>query len=594
MNGSPIKTRSGRVTLLLYAVLLAAPGAVNAQFIFTTNNGAINIIGYNGSPGSIVIPATTNGYPVTSIANSAFAYRGMTNVTIPNSVIGIGSGAFEYCSSLRSVTIPNGVSNIDNSTFYSCSSLTNVTIPNSVTNIGYTAFEYCSSLKSVTIPDRVLNVGSDAFNYCYVMTNVTVGGSVINLWTQPFNYCYKLAAITVNPTNAFYSSTNGVLFNRSQNTLIECPMRKAGAYTVPDSVQFINQYSFEQCTNLTSVTMGAKVLNIAEGAFEGCSGLTNLVLNTNLTGISMEAFSVCSNLTNVMIPSKVGYIGEQAFTACYKLAAITVDANNSWYSSVGGVLFDKGQTTLVQYPGGASGGYTIPNGVTSIADWSFAACNPTSVTIPDSVTSIGVDAFEGCTGMTNLTIGSNVTSIGGEAFDYCTHLTSVTIPDSVTSIGGIDTFDMCTGLITVTIGTNVTSLGWNAFSWCSSLTSIYFRGNAPSLDPGGVFPDDANATVYYLPGTTGWDTFEANSGLPTVPWTPQAQTGDGSFGVQTNQFGFNITWPGATSVVVEACTDLGNSVWSPVATNTLTGGSSYFCDPQWTNYPGRFYRLRSP
>jgi hypothetical protein len=101
-----------------------------------------------------------------------------------------------------------------------------------------------------------------------------------------------------------------------------------------------------------------------------------------------------------------------------------------------------------------------------------------------------------------------------------------------------------------------------------------------------------NTIVYYLPGTTGWgSTF---SGCPALLWNPQAQTGDGSFGVLNNQFGFNITGTTNIPVVVEACTDLANPAWSPVGTNTLTGGSSYFSDSQWTNYPARFYRLRSP
>ena len=107
-----------------------------------------------------------------------------------------------------------------------------------------------------------------------------------------------------------------------------------------------------------------------------------------------------------------------------------------------------------------------------------------------------------------------------------------------------------------------------------------------------VFSGDNNATVYYLPGTTGWgSTF---GGRPTVLWNPQVQTGDASFGVRTNRFGFTITGTSNLVIVVEACTNLANPIWSPVGTNTLTGGSSYFSDPQWTNYPARFYRLRSP
>jgi hypothetical protein len=125
---------------------------------------------------------------------------------------------------------------------------------------------------------------------------------------------------------------------------------------------------------------------------------------------------------------------------------------------------------------------------------------------------------------------------------------------------------------------------------------VHFKGNSPSFGVGVFGPDVYNpldpATIYYLPGTTGWSTNFA--GLPTVLWNPQVQTSDASFGVGTNQFGFTITGTSNLVIVVEACTNLANPSWSPVGTNTLTGGSSYFSDAQWTNHPGRFYRLRSP
>jgi len=129
-----------------------------------------------------------------------------------------------------------------------------------------------------------------------------------------------------------------------------------------------------------------------------------------------------------------------------------------------------------------------------------------------------------------------------------------------------------------------------------SLTGVYFLGNAPApTNDLSVFEYDNNPTAYYLAGTTGWGTnFD---GLPTALWflpNPIILNNGTSFGVQTKGFGFTICWATNISVVVEACTNMSNPVWQPVSTNTLTGGSSYFSDPQWTNYPGRFYRLCSP
>jgi hypothetical protein len=172
---------------------------------------------------------------------------------------------------------------------------------------------------------------------------------------------------------------------------------------------------------------------------------------------------------------------------------------------------------------------------------------------------------------------------GGKAGNY-------TIPNSVTNVA-YNALAECYYLTNVTIPNSVTVIGSDAFYYCYRLTGIYFHGNAPSLGS-NVFDYDSNATIYHLPGTTGWGpTF---GGLPTVLLNPQVQTSDASFGVRTNQFGFNLSGPDGLVIVVEACTNFTNPVWQPVQTNTLTGGSSYFSDPQWTNYPGRFYRLRSP
>jgi hypothetical protein len=120
---------------------------------------------------------------------------------------------------------------------------------------------------------------------------------------------------------------------------------------------------------------------------------------------------------------------------------------------------------------------------------------------------------------------------------------------------------------------------------------VYFKGNAPSAGS-TVFNSDNNTTVYYLSGTTGWSSIFA--GRPAVLWNPQVQTSGASFGVRTNRFGFNLTGTSGLVIVVEACTNLASPFWQPVQTNTLTSGSSYFSDSQWTNYTGRFYRLRSP
>jgi hypothetical protein len=188
--------------------------------------------------------------------------------------------------------------------------------------------------------------------------------------------------------------------------------------------------------------------------------------------------------------------------------------------------------------------------------------------------------------------GLPVNSIGANAF-ASTGLTSVTIPDGITSIGP-EAFYSCPSLTNAIIGNGVVSMGTEVFQYCDSLTNVHFWGDSPALN-GAVFGGNNTATVYYLPGTTGWGLLFA--ARPTAIWSlpnPVVLTCGPSFGIQTNSFGFIISWATNASVVVEACTNLASPVWLPLATNTLNGGTSYFSELLQTNSPRRFYRVISP
>ena len=483
--------------LLSLLLLLALPVVAQAQFTFTTNSGAITITAYTGSGGAVTIPATTNGYPVTSIGDNAFGdVFSLTSVTIPNSVTNIGGGAFFYCSSLTSVTIPNSVTSIGEEAFSFCDSLTNITVTagnpdySSVNGVLFdqaqaTLIQYPGGLGgNYTIPNGVTSIGYAAFESCASLTSVTIPQSVTSIGVATFFECTSLTNITVVAGNPDYSSINGVLFDQAQATLIECPGGLSGGYTIPNSVTNIGAEAFAYCTVLTSVTIPNNVTGIGVEAFYACYRLTSVTIPNSVISIGTEAF-YHSGLADVIVPSSVTSIGEQAFFMCYDLTNITVVAGNPDYGSINGVLFDQAQATLIQYPGGLHGGYIIPNGVTNI----------------------GADAFSYCNGLTGVAIPNSVTRIGVDAFNACFSLTSVTIPGSVTSIGDY------------------------AFAGCP-ITSAYFLGNAPP-DDGTVFADDP-ATVYYLAGTTGWgSTF---GGVPAVALTSQTQ-----FTFTTNSGAITIT-----------------------------------------------------
>jgi hypothetical protein len=470
-----------------------------------------------------------------------------------------------------------------------------------VTTIEASAF-YAAPLTSVTMGTNVTSIGNYAFIYCSGLTSVTIPNSVISIGELPFYNCPGLTNIAVNAGNASYASAGGVLFNKAMTTLIVYPAGLAGSYAISNSVTSIGDGAFAFCQGLTSVTLGTNVISTGDFAFNYCSGLTSVTIPDSVTNIGFEAFNYCVGLTsvtigtnvisigeyafnecsglmNVTIPDSVTSIGVQAFYGCSGLTNIAVNAGNASYASAGGVLFNKAMTTLIQYPIGLAGSYSIPNSVTSIGDFAFALCSGlTSLTIPDSVTSIGVQAFYDCSGLKSVTIPNSVSSIGNYAFADCYGLTSVIIPNSVTSIGNY------------------------AFYYCSGLHQAYFQGNAPGVDGGTgsadstVFNGDSG-TAYYLPGTTGWgSTF---GGFPTAFWVlpnPLTLNNGLKFGPQNNQFGFTISWTSNATVVVEASATLAHPIWSPVSTNTLTAtlGTSTFSDPHWTNYPSRFYRLRSP
>jgi hypothetical protein len=168
-------------------------------------------------------------------------------------------------------------------------------------------------------------------------------------------------------------------------------------------------------------------------------------------------------------------------------------------------------------------------------------------------------------------------------------LASATFENGVRNIG-YGAFQGCTSLTDITIPGTITNLAETAFEYCTDLTGVFFKGNAPSVYP-YVF-QNTSATVYYLPGTTGWGTTFGDR--PTKLWNPLMQNSDSSFGVGPAGFGFNIAGTADIPIVVEACTNLGDPTWIVLRSLSLTNGAFYFSDPDWTNYPARIYRIRWP
>jgi hypothetical protein len=196
--------------------------------------------------------------------------------------------------------------------------------------------------------------------------------------------------------------------------------------------------------------------------------------------------------------------------------------------------------------------------------------------------------------LTNVTFSYGISYIGDYSF-LQNPLTNLTLPGSVTYVGD-QAFFQCS-LQNVIIGAGVTSLGSMAFAGNAGLNNVFFLGNAPAYGGGPdapvyVFDYFYKATAYYLPGTTGWSS--TYQGIPAVLWNPLIQTTNGNFGVQNNQFGFNITGTTNISIVVQACTNLANPVWTPLTNVTLTNGLFHFSEPVQPNTPARYYGIGFP
>ena len=457
-----------------------------------------------------------------------------------------GDGVFSNIWwAVTSIIIPDSIKTVGDYAFYNCHNSTGtLTIPDSVETIGVGAFYGCSDLTSVTIGSSVKTIGDEAFRGCSDLLSVTIGNSVETIGDYAFWSCSSLTFIDVDSANLNYSSDeHGVLFNADRTMLIYYPLGKIGNYTIPDSVEAIEDYAFYKCSGLTSVTIGSSVKTIGDAAFRDCSNLTGtLVIPDSVETIGKLAFS-CSNPTGVLvIPDSVETIGGYAFYECSGLTSVTIGnsvetvedytfygcsdmmyaiignsvetigygafwecsslisvtigdsvktirgevfigcshltfigtniANLNYSSDEHGVLFNADKTILILYPMGKIGNYAIPDSVKTIEAVAFSGCSGlTSVTIGNSVETIGDNAFSGSGLKGTLTVPNSVKTIGGCAFSGCSGLTSVTIGNSVETIG-YGAFWECSGLTSVTIGNSVETIGYNAFSGCSRLYAV--------------------------------------------------------------------------------------------------------------------------
>ena len=469
------------ITDLAAWVSIAYAKIYSHPFYTTSRNGNSNKLYLNGElVTDLVIPDT-----VTEIQDYAFVgCSSLRSVVIPHSVTRMNSGVFNGCNNLESMTIPfvgiapnseevygyhdpfgyifgtdaytGGVKTRQYFFVFGNNNFTDYYIPASLTKVTVTgdsildqAFYNCNNLKEIVIEDGVGGIGKDAFRNCTSLEKVTMGSGVTKIGELAFYGLTNLSDVTfgANVTEIGKQAFSGC------TGLTEI--------AIPNSVTNIGESAFSGCTGLTEIAISSSITTIDNYVFYNCAGLTEIAIPHGVTTIGSSAFSGCTGLTEITIPSSVTTIGSSAFSNCTALENVYITDPNAWCKiisdgSFSNLMYYAKHLHILDEEGNEVTDVILDDTVTVIPDRAFRNAQIVSITIPNSVTTIDSNSFEGCTSLTN-----------------------------------------------VTIGTGVTTIGWRAFYGCTGLTEITFEGNAPAFASSNVF-SNVKATAYYPAGNETW------------------------------------------------------------------------------------------
>jgi len=367
--------------------------------------------------------------------------------------------------------VPSTVKHIYKSAFENAWAMTGLTIPTSVLSVGTYGFCNCSGVTgNLTLPESMLYIDDGAFRSCYNLTGtVTIPSTMKDLGNYCFFECNYVQSYNVSSSNANYASSNGALYSKKIDTLFICPAKKSGTFTIPATVRLIGSHAFYKCTALTGNLQIPKLVDyIGYYCFWGCDNLStfsveagnpyftsdngslyslnkdrllacpglktgSFTIPETVRSIDPNAFNDCTQLTGTMnIPAAVDFIGDFAFYGCSSLSGFSVAAANTDFAAQDGLLYSKLLDTLLVCPLSKAGSLTLPNGVKCLGHSALEGClNLTFVNLPLTLTEIGNDAFHSCTSLQILEIPASVEKFGSAVFYKCAALTELAIGKTV-------------------------------------------------------------------------------------------------------------------------------------------------------------------
>lgn len=476
--------------------------------------------------GDLVIPEKITGLPVTAVADNAFSSLferiDIFSITLPDTVVSIGSYAFASCTKLTSVGLGNGLTSIGSNAFSNCESLTEIDLGDSLVTIEFCAFSDCTSLKEITfpaslteayaaldlssietvyfdegltsvptglfsagyiavkkvvLPQSLTEIGDRTFSYCTTLETVVLPHGLKTIGAYAFENCTNLKEITIPATlteaeNAFYNSSIETVYFADGFSVAPSSLFAGAAaiqkVVLPQSMTEISDSMFADCTALQTVVLPENLEKIGANAFYGCTALQEIHIPDSVTAIDDYAFKNCSALTELVLPVSLETLGNRFLEDCTGVKEIVIPKGFSGYSDFIELVASGSTSTAFQ----------LANG--EIAP--FAGSSVETVTFENGSKRVGAGLFYGAEALKHVILPDSMESIGDIAFWGCSNLTEIDIPDSVNSIGFAAFAE--TGLKTAVLPAMLTSLEEGVFYNCLSLQNVQLPQTLKSIcDP---------------------------------------------------------------------------------------------------------------